>query len=138
MTVDTALLRILIGDVDGVLVDDDIVTSIANAHDNTYLAAAAVADHLAAKFSTSVTFSVEGLSIQSSVKAENFRTLADRLRAQAATTSGGAGAVGGPSVTGISIGTMDGVESNPDRVRSRVKVGQDDNPGTRGGVDWIN
>jgi hypothetical protein len=136
MAVDTDLVRILIGDIDGTLVDDEVITAFSAIYSDSYLVAAGAADYLAAKFSKSVTFSVEGLSIQNSTKAENYRELADRLRAQ---SGGGASGVpaGTPFVSGVSISEMDSVDSDTDRVPSRVSIGQDDNPGSADGpIHW--
>lgn len=129
MAVDTALVRLLVGDTDAsnyLFTDGQIATLTAGFSSST-LAAATVADALAAKFSRSVTFSVEGLSIQNSQKAANYRALAQRLRAQAVLTDDGAL---GASVLGTSKSEMDAVDDNTDRTPSRFKVGMSDYPGT--------
>jgi hypothetical protein len=129
MAVNTDLVRILIGDTDdsNQLLDDDQVALLTASFSSSTLAAAACADALAAKFSRSVTFSVEGLSIQNSQKAANYRALAQRLRAQAVLNDPGAL---GASVLGVSKGEMDAVDDNTDRTPSRFKVGMSDYPGT--------
>jgi hypothetical protein len=128
MAVDTTLVRILIGDTDdsNQLLDDDQLPLICAGFNSSTLAAAACADAIAAKFSRSVTFSVEGLSIQNSQKAANYRALAQRLRAHAVLTDGSLGA----SVLGVSKSAMDAVDENTDRTPSRFKVGMSDYPGT--------
>ena len=129
MAVDTDLVRLLVGDADpdNQLLTDDQVTLISAQFSSSTLAAAACADALAAKFSRSVTFSVEGLSIQNSQKAANFRALAQRLRSQAVLNDPGAL---GASVLGVSKSEMDAVDDNLDRTPSRFKVGMSDFPGT--------
>jgi hypothetical protein len=128
MAVNTDLVRLLIGDTDdsNQLLDDDQVALLTASFSSSTLAAAACADALAAKFSRSVTFSVEGLSIQNSQKAANYRALAQRLRSQAVLTDPGAL---GASVLGISKSEMDAVDDNLDRTPSRFKVGMSDYPG---------
>ena len=128
MAVDTDLVRLLVGDADpdNQLLTDDQVASLTAQYSSNSLAAAACADALAAKFSRSVTFSVEGLSIQNSQKAANYRALAQRLRSNAILTDDGAL---GASVLGTSRSEMDAVDDNPDRTPSRFKTGMMDFPG---------
>jgi hypothetical protein len=130
MAVDTDLVRLLVGDADpdNQMLTDDQVALVTAQFSSSTLAAAAVADALAGKFSRSVTFSVEGLSIQNSQKAANFRALAQRLRANAVLTDDGAL---GASVLGISKSQMETVDEDTDRNPSRFKVGMSDFPGTQ-------
>jgi len=129
MAVDTDLVRLLVGDTDpdNQLLTDDQVTALTASYSSPSLAAAAVADALAAKYSRSVTFSVSGLTIQNSQKAANYRLLAQRLRANAILTDDGAL---GASVLGTSKSEMDAVDDDTDRTPSRFKVGMSDYPGT--------
>lgn len=129
MSIDISLIRLLVGDTDAsnYLFTDNQITTLTASFNSSTLAAATVADALAAKFSRSVTFSVEGLSIQNSQKAANYRALAQRLRAQAVLTDDGAL---GASVLGTSKSEMDAVDDDPDRPPSRFKVGMSDYPGT--------
>lgn len=129
MAVDTSLVRLLVGDADSsnYQLTDDQIAALTDQYSSTSLAAAAVADALAGKYSRSVTFSVEGLSIQNSQKSANYRALAQRLRANAILTDDGAL---GASVLGISKSEMDTVDDDPDRTPSRFKVGMSDFPGT--------
>ena len=129
MAVDTDLVRLLVGDTDpdNQLFTDDQVTALTASYSSASLAAAAVADALAGKFSRSVTFSVSGLTIQNSQKSANYRLLAQRLRANAILTDDGAL---GASVLGTSKSEMDAVDDNLDRAPSRFKVGMSDYPGT--------
>lgn len=96
-------VRLWIGDTSTAspLFQDEEIAAVLNKIPNTYLAAATLADSLAAKFSRSVSFSVEGLSISNSTKAGSYRDLARRLRAQAVGV--GSNSLGGaPFVGGIS------------------------------------
>jgi hypothetical protein len=129
----TTQIRFLIGDPDEVLVDEDTLDAMWSlSGENVYECAALCADGLAAKFSKSASFSVEGLSISNSTKSERYADLAKRLRALRA---GAVGGIGVPVVTGISIGTMDSVDDDSDRVPSRVKMGGEDNPSALNGWD---
>jgi hypothetical protein len=129
MAVDIDLVRLLVGDTDdsNQLFTDDQIATLTCQYSSPSLAAAAVADGLAAKYSRSVTFSVSGLTIQNSQKSANYRLLAQRLRANAILTDdGGLGA----SVLGTSKSEMAAVDEDPDRTPSRFKVGMSDYPGT--------
>lgn len=129
MAVDIDLVRLMVGDTDesNQLFTDDQITALTASYSSPSLAAAAVADGLAAKYSRSVTFSVSGLTIQNSQKSANYRLLAQRLRANAILTDdGGLGA----SVLGVSKSDMETNDENLDRTPSRFKVGMSDYPGT--------
>ncbi len=121
MSIDTDLVRTLVGDddADNQLMTDDQVNRIVANYSSNYLAAAGLADAIAAKFSRKVTFSLEGLSIQNVQKADNYRKLAQRLRSQALLDDpGGLGMI----VTGTSKSGMDAVEDNSDRTQTKFKV----------------
>ncbi|MCC8946008.1 hypothetical protein H8A97_13085 [Bradyrhizobium sp. Arg62] len=132
MAIDLDTVRALVGDVDDgnstLLLDDDTIELITAGFSSNYLAAAAVADAIAAKFSRSVTFSVEGLTIQNSQKAKAYLEMAQRLRSQA--TLNDAGGIGTPSISGTSTSHMDAIDNDIDRDPSRFKVGMSDYPGT--------
>ncbi|QOZ25280.1 hypothetical protein [Bradyrhizobium sp. CCBAU 51753] len=130
------LVRLKVGDTDGSLLSDDQIDLLIDGQSSSNLAAALCADALAAKFSRSVTFAVEGLRIENSNKAQAYLALAQRLRAQAALSD--AGGIGAPSVGGISKSQMETVDGDTDREPNRFKVGMSDAPGTmpaRGGND---
>lgn len=118
MAVDLDTVRILYGDTDAtqLLTDAQLTVITASATDN-YLAAAIAARALAAKYSRSVSFSVEGLSIQNSTKAANYLALAKQLEKQAAEAPG---ALGTPLISGVSISDMVAVDSDPDRVAGKL------------------
>jgi hypothetical protein len=122
-----AQVRALLGSPTTSLVSDATITALwALSGDTVFETAALVADSLSAKYASSVTFSVEGLSIQNSQKASAWRAVADGLRARG---QAGDGSIGLPSVFGISLGDMGGVETDDDRFPTRAHFGQDDNPG---------
>jgi hypothetical protein len=123
-------VRLYLGDTteSSPLYTDEEITALLEIENGALLTAASLADSLAAKYSRSVSFSVEGLSISNSTKTENYRTLAQRLRAQAGDS---VGSLGTPILGGISYSTMDGVEMDADRVRSRARIGMTDFVGPR-------
>lgn len=137
---DIELIRLYLGDTDpaNALVSDDQIELIFGVQTNHILAAAVLARHLAGKYSRSVSFSVEGLSISSSQKAEAYLKLADALEQQAvsgATLPGGASAnLGAPFVGGVSLGEMDGVVADTDRNPSQFSVGMHDDKGLDDGT----
>jgi hypothetical protein len=100
---------------------DEEIAALLSLYPDPRLCAAELADSLAARFSRSVTFSVEGLSISNSQKATNYRLLANRLRTGAA----GSITIGTAFVGGTSLGEIRGVISNTDRPASRFAVEPD-------------
>lgn len=130
MSIDTDTVRLLVGDTDAdnqILTDDQIATLTA-LYNDTFNAAAGVADAIAALYSGATSVSISGLiSVEQQQKAIAYRALATRLRMQA-TTAQNAG-IGTPVVTGISISGMDSVDDDPDRDPNRFKVGMSDFPG---------
>src|SRR4051794_6003573 len=103
-----ATVRFLLGGISSSLVSDaDMAIAYGLAAGDLFETAALCADGLAGKYSSSVTFSVEGLSIQNAQKVENWRRLASSLRARG---ENGSGSIGTPSVFGISLGDMEAVE----------------------------
>jgi len=76
-------VRLLVGDTDSedpLIEDEEIEFALSIQEGNQYLAAADVADMLSAKFTRSVSLSVEGLSAQFERRAMAFAELAVRLR----------------------------------------------------------
>lgn len=126
-TEQTAKIRALIGVSTSILDDEAIALWFDEAKGNMWEAAALCCDALTARYSTSVTFSVEGLSIQNREKVDNFRRLAANLRRR---REAGDGRIGSPSVLGISLGAMDGVDEDSDRYPSRARMGIDDDTST--------
>jgi hypothetical protein len=120
-------VRFYYGDtiVTSALFSDDEILAMLVLFPDARLCAAEFADALAARFSKSVSFSVEGLNISNSQKSKNYRELANRLRAQASSSL----TMGTAFVGGVSIGELRGIMSNSDRPRSRFAVEPDGNQG---------
>lgn len=134
MAIDIDTIRALVGDQDSAtqLLDDDTIGLLTAPYSSTYLAAAAVADAIAAKFSRKVDFSLEGLRFSNSQKAVAYRDLAQRLRVQANNDdSGGIGI----AITGTSVGEMKAVDANPDLIKGQFEVGMQQDPTVRRHVD---
>ncbi len=134
MAVDIDTIRALVGDQDTAtqLLDDDSITLITASFSSTYLAAAAVADAIAAKFSRKVDFSLEGLRFSNSQKATAYRDLAKVLRVQA--NNDDSSAIG-MSITGTSRGEMQAIVDDDDRVQGLFEVGMQQDPAVRGHSD---
>jgi hypothetical protein len=131
MAVDVDKIRVLVGDddADTQILDDDAIGLIVDGFSSDYLAAAAVADAIAARFSRKVDFRLEGLSFSNSQKAEAYLKLAQRLRVQANNEdSSTMGAV----VTGVSSSDMADQRDNDDRVQNLFEVGMQQDPAVKG------
>jgi hypothetical protein len=86
------------------LVSDEGINLMLAEHGNKYLAAAAIAEIIGGNFASEESFSVKGITISDgSSRGSQYRALAIRLRAQAATAASGGGGIGGAFV---------GVDSN--------------------------
>lgn len=116
-------VRFFIGDNDdqNKIFDDGEIDAMLSLESNIYLAAALLADQLAARYASEANVSVDGLSVSSSNKTEKYRTLAAQLRERAISTGGG---IGMPFVGGISLSTMQSVDQDTDRNPSKFKIGQ--------------
>jgi hypothetical protein len=132
MAVDIDTVRALVGDSDSdtQILDDDTMALVIGSTTSTYLAAAAVADAIAAKYARKVDFRLEGLSFSNSQKSKAYFELAARLRVQSNNED-----TLGISVDGVSIGTMEGVVANPDRPTQLFEVGMQQDPQVRGQPD---
>lgn len=130
VTVDLETVRVLVGDADPAaeLITDDQLALIVDGYGSTRLAAAAVADSIAALFSRKVSFSLEGLRIENSSKAANYRALADRLRLEAENEPGQMGF----SVLGVSVAAVEAADADDDRVPSKFEIGMQQDPQVRG------
>lgn len=121
------LVRFLIGDTDvtSPIFQDEEINAVLVINPAPIEAAITMANSAAAKFARRASTTIDGLSVQWKEVSENFRSLAANLKQQANDAPGGLGV---PSVSGVSLGVMDGVDSNEDRVKSRFTMGQDDIP----------
>lgn len=136
---DLGKVRLYLGDTNvssPALTDEDI-----NALLPTFLSplttAIALARALAGKYARSVSFSVEGLSISNSAKADHYLALAESLTKMVGADTdgspggiGGVGAVGEAFVGGVSLGEMEAVEADLDRTPSEFAVGKNDDRST--------
>jgi hypothetical protein len=131
MALSTDYLRILIGDTgDTPILEDEQIETISALYSDSQalLAAAALADAIAAKYSNMVAISISGLgSFQYGDRARAFMALATRLRAQA--NAAGSTDLGTPYVGGISKTDVATNDDNADRTPNSFKVGRDDYPG---------
>lgn len=127
LSTDRDKVRLYLGDTDvtSEQVKDTEIDAMLLVYADPMACAAAFADSLAARYARRVDTTVDGLSVSWSQRASAFRDLAERLRNQVA---GGVGAIGLPLVTGVSIGEMDAVTSNPDRPRAAFPDNLNDNP----------
>lgn len=129
-------VRLLIGDTDTndqQTTDEEIAFTLSQASNNVYRAAAISCRTLAAKYAKLVDTSIESVRSAYSQRQQNFASLAGQLEAQAAKYSGTG--LGGVVVGGVSISTMDGVRDDADRVDSKFRQGQFDNPNYRDDTD---
>lgn len=111
-TVQRDAVRWLTGDTDTAdqqITDEEVTYAIAQAP-NTYMAAALVAEALAAKYSRKADRTVGDISLRSSQQADAYRELATRLRNQASTA-----AAVKPYAGGISQDDKEAVEDDEDR-----------------------
>ncbi len=121
------LVRLLLGDTDATspLCDDaEVAFALLDQGDNAYLAAAWLADRIAAKLARDESFSASGVSISPARSAERFREMAVALRREAGakmaasqTESAGALMCGAAVVTGARLSDMAAAASNADRVQ---------------------
>lgn len=130
LSTDKDKVRLFIGDTDTTaqLFSDEEISALLVSVPSPSLAAALLADAQAAKYSRFSAISIDGASFAYQQRADMFRTLANRLRAQATATE--AGGIGTPAVSGVSISEDNGVAADPDREPSRITVGGFDYPGT--------
>lgn len=124
MATDLELVRYLIDDTDleNQLVTDEEIEAWLTTRGSVGSAAATIAEKLAARFARQLSVTIDGLSVNGATIADSYRKLAQRLSSG---SFGGIGSVGLPVVSGVSVGAMEGVEENTDRVEDRFSVGQD-------------
>jgi hypothetical protein len=119
-------VRLYIGDTDtnSQLVTDEAIEQMLADFGSVHLAAAALADGLAARFSRTSNITIDGASFSGGSRAAEYRALALRLRQTAGTLPGG---LGTPYVGGVSRSEMDSVEADEDRPEA-FREGQFANP----------
>ena len=119
---------------DGALTDESIEKLIEQTGSNVMLAASMAALIISAHYAKQVNFSVDGLKVDASNKAEAWRKTSEQLRAQ---SFGSPGSVGTPLAGGISIAEMASVDEDPDRPPSRVTTSLNDPPGSIVAAPWL-
>lgn len=118
-------VRLLIEDTDPnnkVIEDETITVFLTESGDNAYNAAAKVARFLSARYSRMNSVWVDSVRIDYAARAKGYSDLAfllDNLSPQVG--------IGAAFVSGVSIGEMDSVSSDPDRP-SAITVGMHDDP----------
>jgi hypothetical protein len=127
---DADKVRFLIGDTDTTnqLVQDEAIDTMISLYGDNFAAAAALCDGLATKFARLPTITISGITIRGTERAEQFRITAASLRRQSA--QGAPGALGLPSVTGVSVSDVQSNQQDTDRVPDKFQVGNMDFPGT--------
>lgn len=121
-------VRFALGDTDEaeqLCSDSEVAYALAQKGGNALLAAAFLADRLAARFSRDESVSVDGVSLGGAGRAAAFRTLAARLRAEAADAAApppGGAIAGAPRngalvLTGVRKSDMAEADADTDRVR---------------------
>lgn len=117
--------RWLLGDTnvaDALVTDAEINFSLSGGND-PYSAAALCAEALAAKFSSEVSYNADGVSIDTSILADQYRALALQLRLSKKFANQAAS----PYVGGISQSDKDRVAGEDDRVGAQFGIGFQDN-----------
>lgn len=121
-------VRLLVGDKTSstaLLQDDEVDFFLTTSGNNVYLAASLAADAIAAEFSRKADTTVESVSVKYSQRAEQYRKLSARMKAQAS----GAGISGANvSVTGVSRDAIRTQRQDTDRVQNKFTEGRFDNP----------
>lgn len=117
-------VRLLVGDTDTndqQVQNEEINFALAQNGNNIYLTGSWIARSIAAKYSRLVDTDLDGQLAESySQLQKHYKGLSDTLEFQGKTTSGGIGFVAG----GLSKATMKSVESDTDRVGSRIRRDQ--------------
>jgi hypothetical protein len=118
-------VRLLIGDTDTTdqkVTDEGIAFFLAQANNDTYLAAALAARSIAAGFATDVDTKFETVSSNYSQLSKNYYELAKRLEQQA--KKYGSAGLGIPLAGGIRIDDMNSVNQDNDRVMPKFNRDQ--------------
>lgn len=121
LSTDADKVRFHLGQTDSAssIIGDEEIRAVLADETNIYLAAAVIADAIAGRYSLNQNIRIDSFSVDFQGRAEAFRSLAVRLRAQAKTASGG---LGSPFVGGVSISEMNSVRDDPDRNPSRFEM----------------
>lgn len=128
------LVRLLVGDIDArepLAQDSEVALALSLEGGDAYLAAAWVAERLAARFARDLPVTGDGITVPGGeARSKAFSALAARLRAEAADrgTVASGGSVAGTAVrssavvlTGVSVSEMAAVEALADRPPSAIR-----------------
>lgn len=120
---DNDKVRFLVGDTDETdqLVQDEEIAYALTTQPTAELAAALVAEAIAAKFARQVDSTVGRVSESASQRAMAFRERAKELRSNIALLAR-------PSFGGLSQAEKERLDSDTDAVQPSFRIGQDDNP----------
>jgi hypothetical protein len=124
-TVDKDTVRFLLGDTDSddpLLQDEEIQFTITS-NSSVYHAAAMAAEAVAAKYGKDIQKTVGPLSINLAQRANEFRSLATRLRSTANRSIGAP-----PQYFGDSYSDKDDAAQDTDKIGTAIKIGGMDNP----------
>lgn len=130
LSTDKDMVRFLIADTDTnrQLVSDEGIATMLTMYEDTFEAGASLCDGLAAQFARIPSMSIDGMTVKGIDRSDQYQKIAAKLRMQSAQSAGGA--LGVPLVSGISIGVMDSVAQDKDRVPDKFEIGGMDFPGT--------
>jgi hypothetical protein len=112
-------------DVNEQLINDEEIAWVLTEQSNIYMAAANVAEAIAAKFAKDINRSAVGLSASPGGRGRFYLDLADKLRSQAATVNTHGEIFAG----GLSIAGKAALNSEADDTQPTFKTGQFDYPG---------
>lgn len=126
---DKDIVRFLVGDTDtdDQLISDEGIAVWLAAAGSTYLAAAHIAESLAASYARVQNVRVDTVSVDFGAISSSFRMLAIRLRGMSAATSGDG--IAAPFVGGLSLDDMREREADDDRPGSGIAIGMHDAEG---------
>lgn len=118
-------VRLLVGDTDTTdqkATDEAIAFFLAQAGDDTYLAAALTARSIAAIYAVYVDTKVESVSTDYGQLSENYYKLATRLETQA--KKFGSVGLGTPAAGGLTYSDIDAADEDTDRVKPKFRQDQ--------------
>ncbi|MES0340678.1 MAG: hypothetical protein ABUK08_00020 [Candidatus Humimicrobiaceae bacterium] len=134
-------LRLMTGDTGtpSIMEDAQYTLVLEIESSNIYNAAFLSCNSIAGIFAIKVSLTAGPVKIENQQKYEHYTDLADKYRQMAREGQGGDGNGGGsslasaPGLAGVSISEMESVDSDPDRVPSKIKMGMDDNEDSTSG-----
>ena len=127
-------VRFLIFDTDTneQLLNNEEIDWLLTEQSNVYMAAANGAEAIAAKFARDINRSVIGISASPGGRAQFYLDLAEKLRAQTATSNKHGEIFAG----GLTISGKDALDADTNAVQPAFKIGQFNWDGPNQGTDW--